>query len=126
MRGPLFPPGMPVARNRREIFEDMVLDTVEDLERRWARRLRDVELAVEDVPPSEPAPWEHGVPLGRAFAADAVAGLPDRIVLYRRVIEARCEDEAETAQLVRAVVVEQLAELLGLPPETIDPTYRPD
>lgn len=126
LRGPLLPPGMPASRTRAERFEDAVLDAVELLEQRWSRQLRDVEFAVEDVPPSDPAPWEHGPALGRAFAADAVAGLSARIVLYRRVVEERCDGEEEVRALVRAVVVEQVAELIGQPPETVDPGYRPD
>lgn len=123
-RGPLLPPGMPGARTRSQRFEDAVLDVVEQLDRRWAKQLESVEFAVEDVPPSEPAPWEHGAPLGRAFAADAVAGLSARIVLYRRVIDSRCETGTDRAELVRAVVVEQVARLLDERPESIDPGYQ--
>lgn len=117
---------MPAVRSRSESFTETVLDVVESLERTWARELRTVEFAVEEVPPSDPAPWERGVPLGRVFPADAVAGLSPRIVLYRRVVEGRADGAAELAALIRAVVVEQVADLLGQTPETIDPGYRPD
>src|SRR5674476_418568 len=41
--------------------------------------LGDLEFAVEDVPPSDPAPWESSeVPLGRLFAAQGK--MPARIV----------------------------------------------
>lgn len=101
-----------------------MLDAVEGLERRWARQLEGAEFAVEEVPPSAPAPWEHGgVPMGRYFPADA--GLPPRIVVYRRPVEARAADEADLADLVQDVVVEQVAHLLGRRPEEIDPRYRP-
>ncbi len=117
---------MPAALTRRDRFEDAVLDCVELLEQSWAKELRDIEFGVEEVPPSDPAPWERGVPLGRAFASDAVAGLPARIVLYRRVVEARADGPEDMRALVRAVVVEQVAEMLGRAPEEIDPGYRPD
>ncbi|WP_245967865.1 metallopeptidase family protein [Salana multivorans] len=126
LRGPLLPPGMPAAQSRREEFEDAVLDTVELLERSWAKQLRDVEFGIEEVPPSDPSPWERGVPLGRSFASDAVAGLPARVVLYRRVVEARADGPDDMRSLVRAVVVEQVAEMLGRSPEDIDPTYHAD
>ena len=94
---------------------------MELLERRWARELAGVEFAVEDVPPSDPAPWEDGgVPLGRLFPADA--GAPARVVVYRRPVETRA-DEGDLEDLVADVVVEQVAHLLDLPPEDVDPRY---
>ncbi|WP_196250842.1 metallopeptidase family protein [Cellulomonas sp. JZ18] len=122
LRGPVLPMTSPGYRTRAERFDDLVLDAVEDLERRWARQLDGVEFAVEDVPPSDPAPWEHGgVPLGRYFPADA--GLPHRIVVYRRPVEARAHDATDLPDLVRDVVVEQVAHLLGRAPEDVDPGY---
>ncbi|CAL8972182.1 hypothetical protein CELL_01225 [Cellulomonas sp. T2.31MG-18] len=121
-RGPLLPSTLPAYRTRAELFDDLVLDAVEELERTWARQLDGTEFAVEDVPPSNPAPWERGgVPLGRCFPSDA--GLPARIVVYRRPLEARAEDRADLAELVHDVVVEQVAHLLGRPPEDVDPGY---
>ncbi|AEI11637.1 metallopeptidase family protein [Cellulomonas gilvus] len=117
------PSTMPAFRTRAQRFDDLVLDAVDQLERRWARQLEGTEFAVEDVPPSHPAPWERGgVPLGRYFPADA--GLPARIVVYRRPVEARAADPADLADLVRDVVVEQVAHLLGRDPQDVDPTYR--
>nr|WP_249670897.1 metallopeptidase family protein [Cellulomonas wangleii] len=122
LRGTVLPMSTPGYRTRAERFDDLVLDAVEDLERRWARQLEGAEFAVEDVPPSNPAPWEHGgVPLGRYFPADA--GLPHRVVVYRRPVEARAADPADLADLVRDVVVEQVAHLLDRSPEEIDPGY---
>ena len=74
------PPGMPATQTRGEKFDDEVLACVEMLERAWASELRKVEFAVEDIPPSEPAPWERGVALGRYFAADPVAVAMERTV----------------------------------------------
>jgi predicted Zn-dependent protease with MMP-like domain len=123
LRGPVIPANLPGHRTRAERFDDHVLDAVERLERRWARQLEGTEFAVEEVPASEPAPWEAGgIPLGRYFPADA--GLPARIVVYRRPIEARAADEGDLADLVGDVLVEQVAHLLGRRPEEIDPRYR--
>lgn len=124
LRGPLLPPELPGYRTRADHFDDLVLDAVERLERRWGRQLEGAEFAVEEVPPSQPAPWEHGgVPLGRYFPADA--GLAPRIVVYRRPVETRAVDDADLASLVRDVVVEQVAHLLARAPEDVDPGYRP-
>ena len=123
LRGPVIPPTLPAYRTRAERFDDHVLDAVEALERRWARQLDGTEFAVEEVPPSSPAPWEHGgVPLGRYFPADA--GMPARIVVYRRPVETRAIDASDLADLVRDVVVEQVAHLLGRRPEEVDPRYH--
>jgi predicted Zn-dependent protease with MMP-like domain len=122
LRGPLIPRDVPAWRTRAEQFDDRVLDAVERLEHRWGSDLEGVEFAVEDVPPSEPAPWEHGdVPLGRFFPADGA--LAPRVVVYRRPVESRVPTGTSVAALVNDVVVEQVAHLLGLPPEQVDPRY---
>ena len=50
-------------------------------------------------------------------------GQPARIVIYRRPIEARAHDQRELTALVQDVVVEQVAALLGMAPEDLDPRY---
>ncbi|MBW3086773.1 hypothetical protein KEM60_03002 [Austwickia sp. TVS 96-490-7B] len=110
-------------RSRSDAFDDLVLDAVERIERRLPRGLGDIELAVELVPPSDPAPWEpQQVPLSRVFPAEA--GLSTRVVLYRRPIETRVEDPRDLAAVVNDLVVEQLAEALGIAPTDLDPGYE--
>ena len=123
LRGPLAPAQLPVSRTRSERFDDLVHDEVRRVTGRWQRELAGVEFTVEEVPPVEP--WVDGadsVPLGglRTAAADR----PARIVVYRRPVQARGGgDERDLARLVRDVVVEEVADLLGLSPESVDPTY---
>jgi hypothetical protein len=45
------------------------------------------------------------------------------VVVYRRPVEIRTKGRDERAALVHEIVVEQVAELLGLSPETVDPRY---
>lgn len=114
------PATLPAYRTRAERFDDLVLDSVERLEHRWGKYLDGVEFAVEDVPPSSPAPWERGgVPFGRCFPSQP--GLPPRIVVYRRPVESRAQDGDDLADLVHEVVVEQVAHLLGRAPDEVDP-----
>ncbi|HEY5553523.1 MAG TPA: metallopeptidase family protein [Cellulomonas sp.] len=121
-RGPLLPATVPAYRSRARRFDELVLGAVDGLEKQWSRQLEGTEFAVEDVPPSNPAPWERGgVPLGRYFPADA--GLPARIVVYRRPLETRALDHDDLADLVHDVVVEQVAHLLGRSPDDVDPGY---
>jgi len=122
VRGPLIPSTVPAYRTRAERFDELLLAAVDRLEKRWPKQLEGTEFAVEEVPPSGPAPWERGVPLGRYFPADV--GLPARIVVYRRPVESRAEDAADLADLVRDIVVEQIAHLLDRDPEEVDPDYR--
>ncbi|HWG28402.1 metallopeptidase family protein [Actinospica sp.] len=119
IRGPLAPAELPLSLTRAEKFDDLVLDAVERLEQRWPQ-LAAVEFAVEQVPPPGAEFWSADpVPLGRAIRA--ASGEPDRIVVYRRPTEVRAATQAELVPLVYEVVVEQVAELLGLDPEIIDP-----
>ncbi|WP_342803894.1 metallopeptidase family protein [Luteipulveratus flavus] len=105
-----------VARSAR--FDELVLDAADRLEHRLGTSLEHVELAVEDVPPSDPASWEESVPLGRLFPAENRS--PARVVVYRRPVESRAEGARDLAELVDKVVTEQVAGLLGIPPEDLE------
>ena len=109
-----------MSRTRAERFDDLVRDEVRRLARRWGRELARVEFAVEEVPPVEP--WFDGpVPLGQTQPGGK--DRPVRIVVYRRPVEARASGERETGRLVRDLLVEEIADLLGLSPESVDPGY---
>lgn len=116
IRGPLVPADLPVFRSRAQAFDDLVLDAVERLERLWSRELANVDFLVEDVPPVPPT--TETIPFSR-LETD-----PDgraRIVVYRRPVEIRTKDPDEMAFLVHETVVEEVANLLGLEPESVDP-----
>lgn len=123
MRGPLAPPEAPISRTRAERFDDLVREEARRLEERWSRELTGVEFAVEEVPPvGGRTGATDTVPLGRLVPA--AGGRPARIIIYRRPVEARSgDDERDRARLVRDTVVEEVADLLGLAPESVDPTY---
>jgi predicted Zn-dependent protease with MMP-like domain len=61
------------------------------------------------------------VPLARSYPA--ANGLPQRIVLYRKPLEARASEPRELGVLVLDVIVEQLGQLWRMPPDAIDPGY---
>ena len=125
LRGRLVPASVPLARTRAEIFDDLVLDTVESLERGYSRELAGVEFAVEEVPPDlnvyDTDVLEDGeVPLARLLPGrPGEVDVPARIVLYRRPLEFRAMDRDDLADLVHDVIVEQVANLLGLDPDDI-------
>lgn len=139
MRGPLVPPvvtvgrvsaRVPASQTRGERFDDLVLDAVEQLEERWGSQLEEVEFAVEDVPPVRTLePYDAdvvldetsggAVPLGRLLPGGG--GQAPRVVVYRRPLEARAVDRLDLAELVHDVVVDQVARLLHLDPDEVDP-----
>ena len=127
MRGPaVLPrrPGRPELPTSRERFDDLVLDIVTSVDRRWQDQLGLVEYAVEDTP-QLPDDWDSDtVPLSSLVRGSG--GEPTRLVLFRRPIEHRCESRADLEALVLTIVVEQVAELLGIDAEKVDRRYRPD
>lgn len=104
-------------KTRGERFDEVVVASFERIADHPRLRSLPLELAVEDVPPSDPAPWEHGVPLARAFPRDG--HLPARIVVYRRPVEHRASAPGDLADLVDEVLTENLAGLVGLTPEDL-------
>lgn len=126
MRGPLLPGQAPLARTRAERFDDLVLDAVELLDKQWARELAAVDFAVEEVPPVGSADVTHDaaadvqVPMSRLVLP--AKGSRARVIIYRRPLETRAGGRDELGSLVYRVVVEELANLLGLEPERIDPS----
>jgi len=124
MRGPaVVPPDprTPVLRTRRQRFDQLVLDVVAPLDERWQRHLGLVEYAVEDAP-MVPDDWgDATVPLSSLVRGKGQQ--PTRLVLFRRPIEHRTQGRDELEALVHTVVVEQMAELLGLTPDQVDERY---
>ena len=131
MRGRLVPPGVPLYRTRSQQFDDMVLDAVARLESRWEAELTRVEFAVQEVPEADellddgsPLPLARTVPGSPDPANPARPATPARIVVYRRPLMARSENDGELSELVFDVVVEEFANFLGLDPDSVDPGYR--
>ncbi len=112
-------PGRPETRTARDRFDDLVLAVVAEIEERWGTRLGLIEYAVEDTP-QVPDDWDDTqVPLSSLVRG--AGARPARIVVFRRPIEHRTSSRSELEALVLTVVVEQVAELLGIDPEDVDP-----
>ena len=115
-------PGRPERRTPRERFDQLALDIVTEVDLRWQDRLGLVEYAVEDAP-QIPDDWTSDtVPLSSLVRGSGAT--PTRLVLFRRPMEHRAESRADLEALVLTVVVEQVAELLGIDAELVDPRYR--
>jgi predicted Zn-dependent protease with MMP-like domain len=117
-------PKVPTRRTRRERFDDIALAIVTDIDARWQSRLGLIEYAVEESP-DIPKEWtvEDHIPLGSLERGSGAT--PARLVIYRRPIEHRCQTRSEVEAMVLMVVVEQVADLLGIAAEDVDPRYQP-
>jgi predicted Zn-dependent protease with MMP-like domain len=136
LRGPLAPKHVPLSATRAEQFDEFVLDAIEEIEHalevrdepELRRALAAVELAVEDIPPLDHIPIDGRAPADPADIPEvplarsepAAGDRPPRIVVYRRPIELRATGD-DREDLVREVVAEKLAELLGVAIERLDP-----
>ena len=130
LRGPLLLPGLPGARSRSEKFEDLVVDSAERLRELWVGVLEDVEYLVEEVPDNLEALVASGAqaPLGKySPAVKGAAGSTTEqavIVIYRHPVEALCDAPWQVRELVHEVLIEQVAGLLNIDPDTVDPLFR--
>ncbi|MEU6133958.1 metallopeptidase family protein [Nocardioides sp. NPDC047086] len=117
-------PKVPVLRTRRERFDDIALAIVTEIDSRWQSRLGLIEYAVEESP-DIPKDWtvDDHIPLGSLERGSGAK--PARLVIYRRPIEHRCHTRSEVEAMVLMVVVEQVADLLGIDAEDVDPRYQP-
>jgi predicted Zn-dependent protease with MMP-like domain len=124
VRGPLAPADVPLTVSRSDGFTGLVEHALEHLADRWGEALGDVRFAVRPVPPEAPAdnPDDDidasGVSLARIYRSPG----DTRVVIFRRPVELRAADAVDLADLVHDVVVETVARVLGLDPDTVDPS----
>lgn len=122
IRRPTFGTRLPRYRTRCGVFDDLVAAQIRRLNVGWPDLVKPVQFAVEDVPPSDPTPWDGTSGLySRSFPAGR--GLPARIVLYRMPIQNKARDRIDLELIIRDELVLQLAELYGRSPEQIDPMW---
>ncbi|WP_309070494.1 metallopeptidase family protein [Arthrobacter sp.] len=123
LRGDLIPSHLPGARTRSERFEDWVMESAQRLERLWGDKIQDVQIIVQEIPDGleQLAPAAVRGLLGSS--KPAAAKRPATITVYRHPIEMTAKGYMPTNELVHDVIVEQMAELLGMAPEAVDPAY---
>lgn len=117
-QGKLVFPALPVWRTRREQFDKMITSIVAHMQGHCPA-VGSIEFAVEEVPPSDPAPWEdHDVALARVFPRDRARGLADRIVVYRQPVSSRCERQ-DLPQFLHLLLAERVSQILDVDPEEL-------
>jgi predicted Zn-dependent protease with MMP-like domain len=109
---------------KREHFVRVVEEALDSIPQEFRRRIRNVAVLVEDVPPNQPSPQSgeqkrlllglfHGVPTTKKSIFDLPMG-PDHIVLYQRNIEAVCSSEAEVREQICLTVIHELGHYFGM------------
>ncbi len=134
LRSPLLPPSLPAFRTRAALFDRAALLAFAELDAHWHRELTGLDLAVDDIPrmlPRESATvqWpeevtaDGPVPLARLIDAGVdAAGRPTRaqLILFRRPIELRVHDDVPLAEILRELLIQQIATYLGIDEETVE------
>jgi hypothetical protein len=114
---------VPAQRTPGQRFDEIALAMMQDLWQRFPDQLGHVQLGVEEVT-LLPDSWSpDSVPL--ASYVEASGTNPARLVLLRRPIEHRVERPGDLEALVLTVLVEQVAEILGISPDDVHPDYEP-
>ncbi|WP_448221588.1 metallopeptidase family protein [Gordonia iterans] len=134
LRSPVVPPTLPGHRSRRDSFDKAAVAAYAEIDRDWHRLLTGLDLAVDDVPrilPRDAATvqWpeevtaDGPVPLARLIPAGVDGrGRTTRaqLILFRRPIELRARDEEELPEILREVLIQQVATYLGVDEETVE------
>ena len=130
LRGPLLPQGLPAARTRSEKFEDLVVDSAERLRELWPTALATVAYLVEEIPQDLEGLLASGnpAPLGKhSHGTPATADAPEQpplITIYRHPVESLCDTPGQVRELVHEVMIDQVAGMLNIDPDSVDPLFR--
>ncbi|HUG87668.1 MAG TPA: metallopeptidase family protein [Actinomycetota bacterium] len=105
----------------RRRFEELVDEAMAGLPA-WVReRLDNVAVIVEEEPPEDDPDLlglYEGIPLTDR-GADYFGVLPDRIRLFRRVIEEEAGDEKDVTRVVQETVIHEVAHFFGISDERL-------
>lgn len=106
-------------------FDRLVQDALRSLPQPVLVHLEGVELRIAETPPADPL--RTGVtPVALASYQTSGAGprrapqRPDRLVLYRRPLEARSRSKPELLGLLQQVIVHEVARHLGIDEDGLD------
>lgn len=129
LRGPVLHSGLRGFRTRSEKFEDLVVDSAARLRDLLGAPLEHVEYLVEEVPDNleQLIASKTPAPLGKWFPAKSLHGSQSSnhatIVIYRHPVEALCDAPWQVRELVHEVLIEQVANLLNMDPDSVDPLF---
>jgi predicted Zn-dependent protease with MMP-like domain len=108
-----------------ELFEELVAQVVSELPEFFQERLDNVDVIVEEFPdrhtmrlarvrsPYDLLGFYHGVPLTERTTNYGLVA-PDKISIYRRPIEIQCRSDEELREMIRRVVLHEIAHHFGI------------
>ena len=108
-----------------EEFEDLVVEAIEELPDEFLDYLENVAIVVEDWPDREALDsvgvrsradllgLYHGIPQTERTRSYSLV-MPDKISIYRRPIEMRCNTDEEVRAMVKRVVRHEIAHYFGI------------
>lgn len=99
------------------------MESAQRLERLWGDRIQDVQIIVQEIPTGLEDMTTDALRGLLGTSAPAAGKHPATITVYRHPIEMAAKGYVAPNELVHDVVVEQMAELLGMTPEAVDPAY---
>ncbi|HWO71512.1 MAG TPA: metallopeptidase family protein [Actinomycetota bacterium] len=105
----------------RRRFERLVAEAIDSLPAWVLERLENVDVVIEEEPPDDDPDLlglYEGIPLTER-GMDYAGVLPDRIVLFRRTIEAEAEDDEDLKRIVADTVVHEVAHFFGISDERL-------
>jgi predicted Zn-dependent protease with MMP-like domain len=114
----------------RDNFRQAVADALDSLPQEFRRRISNVAVLVEDLPP-KPIPSKpgqprrillglfHGVPMTMKSVFQGPSGSPDYVVLYQKNIESICTTEAEVREQIRRTVIHEMGHYFGMNEEQL-------
>jgi predicted Zn-dependent protease with MMP-like domain len=116
---------------RRWHFDRLVAEALDELPRRFRRRLRNIAVVVESEPSQELLEemglWPHGTLLGlyqgvplprRGLSYGNV--LPDRITIFQKPLEAMCRTRDDLKEAVKDTVKHEFGHYFGLDDERLE------
>jgi predicted Zn-dependent protease with MMP-like domain len=110
---------------KTELFEELVAQVVSELPEFFQERLDNVDVIVEEFPdrhtmrlarvrsPYDLLGFYHGVPLTERTTNYGLVA-PDKISIYRRPIEIQCRSDEELREMIRRVVLHEIAHHFGI------------
>lgn len=122
-RGELLPAHLAGSRTRAERFDEWVMESAQRLERLWGEDIQSYQFVVQEIPDGLEELVRQGGSVPLAASAPGKGPKPPVITVYRRPVESTARGLVPVSELIHDVVVEQLASLKGMEPESIDPTY---
>lgn len=114
--GPLSPASVPLHRSPRDAFDRIVSEVLVALEPHFVRETDDVDIVVEEAP-LLPQEWDDRVP--SSVVAQHLT--PARLVLYRLPLSRGCTSRADLEDAIWEAVLDGLAQVWHVPPESLDP-----